>query len=255
MRIPWATLALASAVLFVYAVSSGGRLYPDAGVVADNAFGFANPLGLLFHLFYHIGAQHLVGNLLPLLTFALVLEFTLSGRELLAVFLVSGVLAAVVFSLLNPHSFLAGASAGVAGLMGASALVRPKWAVVLLVAVPVLSSLVVFPLLSALTQSSFEALDRQSVDLFRQADALAAEGRPEAAASAFARTDALAGTLSQQETAQKAEQKAVPDFFVHLAGALAGAAYVLVFFSVRVRDGFDELAPYVARFAGRRANQ
>ncbi|MDP2717347.1 MAG: rhomboid family intramembrane serine protease [Candidatus Micrarchaeota archaeon] len=255
MRIPWATLLLTAAVLAVYAFSSGGQLYPDSGAVAQGAFGFSNPFGLLFHLFFHIGARHLVGNLLPLVAFAMVLEITLSGRHMLSVFFVSGVLAALLFSLLNPSSFLAGASAGVAGLMGAAALARPKWAVVLLVAVPVLSSFVALPFLAAFTQASFEELGDQSAALSQEAGALAAQGQAERAAAVQAQADTLADALLQQAGAQAAEEKAVPDFFVHLAGALIGAAYVLLFLSSRVHDGFDELAPLVEGLLGRRAKQ
>ncbi len=242
MRIPWATGLLTVAVLAVYAYSSGGLLYPDSTVVSQNAFGSANPLALLFSLFFHIGAHHLVGNLVPLVAFALVLEMTLSGRDVVVVFLASGLVAALVFLVLNPSSFLAGASGGISGLMTAAAMSRPKWGLVLLLGIPVFMGLVAFPALAWAESESFSDLNERVVTLETRADQLEASGQYREAAAARAEAYAVNATLAQQEQTKAAEERAVPDFFVHVAGALVGVSYVIGFFGERVREGFEELA-------------
>ncbi len=242
MRIPWATSLLTASVLAVYAYSSSGLLYPDSSVVSQNAFGSANPLALLFSLFFHIGAHHLVGNLVPLIAFALLLELTLSGRDVIVVFLASGLVAALVFLVLNPSSFLAGASGGISGLMTAAALSRPKFGLVLLLGVPVFMGVVAFPALIFAEAASFSGLNEHVATLELQAADLEASGRHAEAAALRAQAEAANVTLSQQEAAQAAEERAVPDFFVHVAGALVGVLYVVGFFGERVREGFEELA-------------
>lgn len=226
----------------VYVYSSGGLLYPDSELVAQNAFGSSNPLAFLFSLFFHIGVNHVLGNLVPLVGFALLLEMTLSGRHVLAVFLLSGLAAALVFLLLNPSSFLAGASGGIAGLMTAAALTRPKWGFVLLVSIPLFMGLIAFPVLAWASAASFSGLDQQASSLQVQAEQLEASGQFEAAAKARAEAEAVNATRLRQAATQAAEARAVPDFFVHVAGALVGVLYVMVLFPHRVRGGFEELA-------------
>ncbi len=242
MRIPWATFLLTFAMLAVYAYSSGGLLYPDSSVVSQNAFGSANPLALLFSLFFHIGAHHLVGNLVPLVGFALLLEKTLSGRDVVVVFLASGLVAALVFLVLNPSSFLAGASGGISGLMTAAAMTRPKWGLILLLGIPVFMAVVAFPALALAETASFSGLNERVTTLETQAADLDASGRHEEAAAARAQADAVNATLAKQEATKAQEERAVPDFFVHVAGALVGVLYVIGFFGERVREGFEELA-------------
>ncbi len=243
MRFPWATGLLCLAVLLVYAASSGGKVYPDSAAVSQNAFGFANPLALVFHLFYHIGVKHVVGNLFPLLVFAFLLETVLPSRDVLLVFFLSGFASAITFSMINPAAVLAGASSGVSGLMTASSLAKPKWGVVLLLFVPLASFFVLFPATDWLAQQSLSGLGQKAVTLNSQADQLAAQGKTAEAAKVRLEAQQVAATFGQQTAARASEEKAQPDFLVHLVGALAGAAYVLLFAQDKVRDGFDELAP------------
>src|SRR3989338_4669876 len=159
MRIPFAALLLALATVFVYLQSSGGFLYPDYSAVLDHSYGLNQFPSLVFHLFYHLGLKHFVGNVLPLLVFAILLGLVVSDLEVVGLFLASGMLSALVFSLLNPTSFLVGASSGVSALMTASALLTPKLGVVLLAGVPLLTYGVVFPLLDQTAQSQFQSME------------------------------------------------------------------------------------------------
>lgn len=244
MRFPWATALMGFSLLAVYAYSSGGLLYPDFSIVSQNAFGSANPLALVFSLFFHIGAYHLLGNLVPFLVFAALLEYSLSGRHVLAVFIASGVVAALVFLALNPHAYLAGASGGISGLLTASALLRPKFGMVLLFLVPVFMGVVAFPTLDLVEKTAFSALGEKAALLESQADRFEASGQLEQATAVRAQAGAANATLLQQEAAKAQEARSAPDFLVHAAGALVGVLYVVGFFGSRVREGFDELADF-----------
>lgn len=246
MRVPWASIALAVAILAIYVSSSGGQLYPDAVALSQNAFGGQNLFAVFFYVGYHLGVQHLAGNLVPLVFFAVLLELVASGRHVVAVFALSGFLAALFFAVLSPGSLLAGASGGVAGLMAAGALVRPKIAVALLLVVPLLSSFVVLPALDAVTSSSFTAMAAQAESLERQADALAAEGRVQEAEAARADAERVDVALAEQQTARARESAAQPDFWVHLVGALSGAGYVALVMPERIRDGFEDFRRFLS---------
>ncbi|MBI5226575.1 rhomboid family intramembrane serine protease [Candidatus Micrarchaeota archaeon] len=254
MRIPWATLVLTVAVLAVYFFSSSGNLYPDSSLVGQHAYGASNPLALIFSLFFHIGARHLVSNLLPLVAFCFLLEMSLPSRHAFLVFFASGILSAFVFSILNPSSFLVGASAGVAGLMTAGALLRPKWGVLVLIAVPFVLGVVALPLVDWAASASFSALGVKTSELRVEADRLQAAGQTQAAASVRAQAEAINATLAQQESVRAQEAVATPDEIVHLVGALAGVLYVLVFFRDKMRDGFEELFAWFSALLPRRVN-
>ena len=254
MRIPWATAVLTAVVLIVYVFSSSGNLYPDSSLVGQHAYGASNPLALVFSLFFHIGARHLGSNLLPLVAFCFLLECSLPSRHALVVFFASGILSAFVFSILNPSSFLVGTSAGVAGLMTAGALLRPKWGVAVLIAVPLVLAVVALPLVDWAASASFSALGVKTSELRAEADRLQAAGQTQAAASVRAQAEAVNATLAQQESVRSQEAVATPDEIVHLVGALVGVLYVLLFFRDKMRDGFEELFAWFSFITNQRTD-
>lgn len=247
-KLPWASLFLVAVILAVYASSSGGLLYPDLVVLSQNAFGPQNPFAVLFYVGYHLGVKHLAGNVVPLVFFAVLLELAASGRHVLAVFLAAGLTGALAFAVLSPGSLLAGASSGVAGLMAAGALVRPKLAAPLLLGVPLLSLFVMFPLLDFVTASSFSQLQSQAEALEEKAADLRVLGRGAEAEATQQEAETVFVVLSDQERARAQEAASKPDFWVHLAGALSGAAYAVVFLPGRVREGFDDLQRFLFRW-------
>jgi len=120
MKIPFGSLVLILAILFPYFFLSGGLFYLSDEAVASASFGAAQPEGILSHAFLHVGFFHLIGNLVPLVIFALLLETALVATDVVVLFVLSAVLASGLFSLVNPGAFLIGSSAGVSGLMTAA---------------------------------------------------------------------------------------------------------------------------------------
>lgn len=80
----------------------------------------AKPWTFITSLFLHGGWEHLIGNMVFLFLFGFALETALRPHLYLAMYLVSGIAADLLFMAINPDSFtpLVGASGAISGLMG-----------------------------------------------------------------------------------------------------------------------------------------
>jgi membrane associated rhomboid family serine protease len=236
----WATALLAALILIPYFQLSGGLLYLSDSVL--NGLSFSSnpqPQNYLTHLFAHVGIQHLLGNLVPLLIFGLVLESVLAGVDVLLIFLASGVLSSILFTLLNPGVILVGASTGVAGLMAAATALKPKKSLVLLVLVPVLL-LVLVPFSEFLSTQQLQGLEQQKTLLSAEIPKLVAEQKFEEAAKANETLATVEIKLSQTEEGVVREKTTRTDLFVHLFGAVFGLAYVFALRRKKMREGVLE---------------
>jgi membrane associated rhomboid family serine protease len=96
---------------------------------------------LLTHMFLHADLLHLVSNMLALLFLGLALETRIGNLPFLGVYLFCGLIAALVFGLMDPASIVpsVGASAAIFGLMGTLALLYPTaFVFVFIIPVPVI---------------------------------------------------------------------------------------------------------------------
>ncbi len=228
-RLPLATIALASAVVVAYLFFSAGSLFIPQGELLSLALYSGNsPANVFLHLFAHLGAKHLLGNLVPLVIFAVVLEYAAGGGAVLAVFFLSGIAASLGFSLLNPAIALAGASGGVAGLIGASALARPKRSLLLLLALPLLIQFIIFPAVDYGVSLQKHELEEKQAGLSAQVRELVAQNKTEEAASANSSLQAVAEQGAAVDAGVSREATAQTDVTVHVLGALIGMAYLVV---------------------------
>jgi membrane associated rhomboid family serine protease len=95
---------------------------------------------VLTHMFLHAEAYHLLSNMLALLWLGSALESRIGSGRFLLVYLGCGILAALIFGMLDPGSTIpaVGASAAIFGLMGNLALLYPtSFVIVLVIPVPV----------------------------------------------------------------------------------------------------------------------
>lgn len=244
MRIPFAALLLALATVFVYLQSSGGFLYPDYSAVLDHSYGLNQFPSLVFHLFYHLGLKHFVGNVLPLLVFAILLGLVVSDLEVVGLFLASGMLSALVFSLLNPTSFLVGASSGVSALMTASALLKPRLGLAFLIAVPIFTFFIAYPFLDQAAQNQVQSLAFRQAALEKTAKDLEGQKKFSEAQAVLLQANATGMALLAQKDGKSREESAQSDFLVHLVGALLGAGFVLWRHPKELEAGLTELWPF-----------
>lgn len=154
MKIPFASLLLSFLLIGTYYSLSNGTFYiPDDYIRTLGFQLYSQPLGFLPHMFIHVGILHLIGNLLPLVFFALLLESALSSIDVLLIFFSSGIVSGFLFSLLNTNSYLVGASAAISGLMAGATALKPKKALVLLICLPLVLMLLFFPLFQFLSRT------------------------------------------------------------------------------------------------------
>ncbi|HEV8289356.1 MAG TPA: rhomboid family intramembrane serine protease [Candidatus Norongarragalinales archaeon] len=224
---PYATIILALLVLGVYFYYSNGTLYLPEGFVSQYSASQAGPLGLVTHLFVHVGIIHLLGNLLPLIAFAWFFEKrSKSPQHTLVIFLTSGIIAGLLFVLLNPNSFLVGASAGVAGLIGACIVSKPRSTIVLLIVVPLATTLIAFPIADSARETQLNAFVQQTNVLQSQVEQLTVQNKTAEAAAANQSLQETRAKLEQTTTGVEREKTTPSDTLVHAIGVLFGIVYV-----------------------------
>ncbi len=239
---PVGTLALAALAVSVYLLSGGGALYVPDSILYDWALDSAKlPASLLSYLLIHVGIIHLVGNMLGLAVFSFIVERRLSARDVLGIFFLSGVLAGAVFVLLNPPVKLAGASAGIAGLMACAILVDPKRAIPALILLPVATSFLLAPFLGWVSAQKESALAGEKTAIEAQVSTFIASNQTERAATAIATLEAKNRELDAQRQGAEREKATPTDFIVHAIGALVGAAYAVAIHRRQVAHSVREL--------------
>lgn len=240
LRFPFATLALFLLVVLPYFLFSGGTLYLPTDFLNSLALGAGQHAGLVSHLFLHVGILHLSGNLIPLLLFSLLLESTLASVDVLIIFFASGILGGALFSLLNPSAYLIGASAAVSGLMSACTALRPKQALVLLVATPILASFAVYPVVSFAERSSEQSFAEKQAALQSDLSKLVAENKTAEAAEVNASLKIVEKKAVQTLEGRQREEATPTDFLVHAFGALVGIVFLFFFRKKKLAEGIKE---------------
>jgi len=253
-RIPLATFWLTFITIFVYFLFSSGTLYIESDSLYSLAYTPSQPLSILTHLFVHVGIFHFIGNIIPLIIFALVLESAVIYLDVLLIFFISGAISALIFSGLNPSVLLIGGSAGIAGVMSSALLTRPRHTLVLLIITTILMYQVIFPVVTYLSTSqetqlaeTTQQLSKEVIQIEENLQVAVEENRTEDAAQL---NETLVQTnTSFQETKQKLEttfegkereSKTPIDFPVHVYGAIIGALYIIIFRREKLKEGKNE---------------
>ncbi len=240
MRFPFASIILFSLLAAPYFLFSGGTLYLPSEFLNSLALGAGLHAGLVTHLFLHVGILHLSGNLVPLVLFSLLLESTLASIDVLAIFFASGVLGGALFSFLNPSAYLVGASAAVSGLMSAATALRPRQALALLVATPLLVSFVVFPIVSLFERVQERSLEQKQAALQANLTKLVEENKTVEAARVNASLQIVEKQATQTREGRLREETTPTDFLVHAFGAFVGVAFLFFFRKKKLVEGVKE---------------
>ena len=256
LRFPFATLFLALLICGLYFALSGGLLYLGDGQVSALALSTNAPAVALFtHLFVHVGILHLVGNMVPLVVFGAVAESLVGPVGLLVVFLVAGVVSSVVFAFANPGYSIVGASAGISGIIGVVAISRPKAAIALLLALPFVMYLVVFPVANAAVSFQESSIAAAQAQFVESAVSLNESNHSVAAVAAASAAEQAGSSLMVVENGQQREAATPSDLFVHVLGAVIGMGFVVFFWRGLLARGvveFEELGGLLGGFLPKR---
>lgn len=240
-KFPYATAGLAATTVLVYLLLSEGALYAQAQPLQQVSFQLSNPVTALTHMFAHIGIIHMIGNIVPLIIFALVLELALLPQDVFAAFLASGVISAFIFGALNPATALIGGSAAVAGVVGAALFTRPAWSILAILLLPAAMSYAIMPAAQYLTTEHAVTLVQQTQAIQQNVTTLVQQNRTEEAREL---NKTLVVVEKKAEVVTKGierEQKTPTEIPVHVYGFFVGIAYVLAFRRNEVKRGASEL--------------
>jgi membrane associated rhomboid family serine protease len=229
-KMPWGAICLSLAVLIAYFALSYNTPYIADASLRQLALNSGNPLSIITHLFIHVGIFHLIGNLIPLFLFGLALEGAVLSIDVVLIFLISGMGASLLFALVNPLTPLIGASGGISGVLCAVMLLKPRHALALLIATPLLISFVIFPAVDLGGRFYEQELAAKNVELKQELNVAVAQNKTPQAIRQINQT--LQKTETQIEITQEGKQReaATPtDFLVHVYGAVLGGFYVFFF--------------------------
>lgn len=235
------SVALSAAIVLGYSLLSGFSYFIPIEILYQFAFWTKAPVqNILTHLVIHTGYLHLLENVSMLLVFALVCEAVLVSVDIIAIFLVSAVVAAGLFGLLNPSVALIGSSAGISGLVASGLLVNPKRALPAIIIAPLLIALVVIPV----ADGSFFLY---KIGFEQEAETVSTELEQAVQRGDVQETERLTQELQQVETKRQEievgetfQEETPTDALVHAFGAAAGAGYLFVFRRKKLAHGVEE---------------
>ncbi|MFC2175183.1 rhomboid family intramembrane serine protease [archaeon] len=237
-KTPVATLVLAALLVLFYFVVSGGSTYvTPLSRMYPLGVSNANMIGSLTYTFSHIGVKHLLGNLMALLVFGTILEQKLDKWHVTGIFLVSGVFAGAVYTVIHPEVWVVGASAAIAGLLAAGTVTSTKKTIAAFAAVILLVPNVILP-------TSDIALD--TLEKFRAGQAEEAQVKVEELTQEIEAGEYTPETVEQREAAAQKQSKATQSvqsleqgreteattpasFEIHMLGGLFALAFLWAF--------------------------
>ncbi|MEK6955000.1 MAG: rhomboid family intramembrane serine protease [Candidatus Micrarchaeota archaeon] len=251
-KFPYGSAVLAGIILALYYFLSLGTPYITDSSLRGLALNGQNPLSIISHLFIHVGIFHLIGNLIPLLLFGLALEAAVLSIDVVLIFLMAGTGASLLFSIVNPGVPLIGASAGISGILTSVMLLRPKAALALLIATPLLISFVIFPGIDYAGKWYDSNLASQKVALKEELKVAVEQNKtPEVIMQI---NQSLEKTQTKIEVTQDGRQReaATPsDFLVHVYGAMIGGFYIYFFKRKELLASEDEFVTIGAFIFGK----
>ena len=225
-----ATFVLGASLTIVYFVLSNGAPYPPASTITAGALGAQTlPFGAITYLFDHGGLSHLLENLVGLAAFCLVVEASLSYKDALAIFFLSGVAGGLAFLAVSPQMKIIGASAGIVGLAVAGILADPKRGLLALAFVALMANWAAPAVADWAASENYKSLEQQKQLAQQKAQELLVQQRPAEAQEQLKVAQDKQRAMDEQEKAKKSEAGAGAADAAHAAGAATGALYVLAF--------------------------
>ncbi len=224
------TLSLSLLIVSVYFYFAKGFYYIDeTTLISLSSFSSTLPFGLITHFFVHVSPVHLLGNLLFLILFGLFIENNFRKRDYLLILFSSMIISSLAFVLLNPGSYLVGASLGIAGLFGATFATRPLFGISLVLLTFFLSPFILSPVLNFFHSKSLEQqvqLQSEKQSLVSQIKVLTTENK-----STEKVQEQLNATVTNLNTLNRAKEleKAPENTSSHIISFVIGFLFVGLF--------------------------
>ncbi|MEK6923888.1 MAG: rhomboid family intramembrane serine protease [Candidatus Micrarchaeota archaeon] len=251
LKFPLGTALLAVLMLAFHLHLSRGLLYASEAALLPFVLHYTSlPTSFFTYPFVHAGVLHLAGNLVPFLLFGALLESIAGTAVFLLVFAISALAAGAVFLLASPSVALAGASAGITGVIGAAIVSRPKLTFLLVLVSLVLAHFTILPLVDNAFNQQVDGFSEARDDLSNLAGVLAERNESEAAVAVAAQAAEAGGNVARLEAGRSLEASAPSDFLAHSVGALVGVAFILFFRKDLAAAGSREFWQAVSKVRG-----
>lgn len=225
-----ATFLLVLLLIGVYIYFAKGFYYLDQStLISFSSFSNTLPFGLVTHFLVHVSPSHLIGNLIFLIVFGLVLENKVSKLDYFLILLASMIVSSFIFILLNPESYLVGASLGIAGIFGAVLALRPVFGITLLLLFFLVSPFLISPFTSFFKMKTLE--QQSSLEVEKQSLVSKIKVLNQQNKSAFQEETQLNHTLQSLNKIEvfKELEKAPSNTFAHLVSFLIGFSFIAFF--------------------------
>lgn len=241
LKIPYATLSIILFSTVLYFLNSGGNpyVYPITKL-ALYGVSHSNPIigGILFS-FTHLGLKHLAANMTVLVILGTILEQRLKSKDVFFIFLLSGFIAGVIYTAINPEVWVLGASAAICGLIGAGLVVDTKWTIVGLVFGLYLIPIVVYPTTDFvintyyITQQERLSENLNKLQEYNQKINEVNTGEKKVLIQEINKTEKVVAKVKNETTklvkGVKKEAATPTANLIHLLGGVVGALYILLF--------------------------
>ncbi len=250
LKFPFATLAIITFSTVIYVLNSQGNpyIYPITKLALYGVSNVNWLIGGLLFSFTHIGLKHLMANMFVLAVLGVILEQRLSSWHVFWAYLISGWLAGVVYTFVNPSVWVIGSSAAICGLIGAGLVVDFKRVLLGLVLALYMIPIVVYPTADWIIINYYthqEKVIQQNVEKIqtyqKQLENASSREKPRIIAKineTYKETKHVIQKVNKLEKGVKKEAETPTAGLIHILGGLFGILYLAIF----SRDSFKYLA-------------
>lgn len=248
MKIPYATIFLTVLIASAYFYLSNFALYSTEKDLLDLSYHISkNPILVVVYMFVHTGLYHLFGNITPLIFFSFILERKIGSKNTFSIFILSGISSAILFSIFEPKYALLGASAAVAGIMGAATTRSPKLSFPTLILTPILIYYLIFPTISFATISVQDKLAVAENKLMYDINTAIEKGEHDRVIELNQSLKLVVEEKQKIEEGKQLEIETPTSISIHLFGAIFGVIYLYILNKEEFANGLKEYANLTSR--------
>jgi hypothetical protein len=246
------TIALTLFILAGYLFLSEFGFFIPQETLQSASFDLSRPLNIFSYTITHAGYIHLLVNIISLLAFAVIVEYYFGTKDLLLIFFISQFIASIIFSALNPHKALIGASAGISGLLGAGIFSKPVKGLAALVLILVSVNFILLPLTNYLFIEHKTSVLETQEEIKSDLNTAIEEGDKNKMEGLSRKLEETTEKITKISDGEQVQKETPTDFLIHGYAGLIGAGYVLLFRKQKIKEGFNEMHSMLSKIGKRK---
>ena len=239
-----ASILIALSILLFYLILSEGNYFILPDKLMALGFNLSNLHNIFSFIIIHTGYLHLLVNLLSFIVFAILVELSLSSIDVILIFLLSQIGAALVFCFLNPDKTLIGASAGISGLVAVAIALKPVKAIIAMVLVVAALLLIFFPATNYSFDIHKQNILNEQTSIERDLNLAVALGDVNAAIDLNRTLQQSRERIVEMKEGEIVQKQTKTDFWIHGYGAFFGVLYIFLFRRNKVKEALKGIKLY-----------